>query len=49
MMSFSLKGDKLDDAIKIVSNTHFFTLAESLGGVESLCGHSSNYDSCCYS
>ena len=39
MMSFSLKGDKLDDAIKIVSNTHFFTLAESLGGVESLCGH----------
>ena len=39
MMSFSLKGDSLDDAIKIVSNTHFFTLAESLGGVESLCGH----------
>ena len=39
MMSFSLKGDNLDDAIKIVSNTHFFTLAESLGGVESLCGH----------
>ena len=39
MMSFSLKGDGLDDAIKIVSNTHFFTLAESLGGVESLCGH----------
>ena len=39
MMSFSLKGDSLDDAVKIVSNTHFFTLAESLGGVESLCGH----------
>ena len=39
MMSFSLKGDSLDDAIKIVSNTNFFTLAESLGGVESLCGH----------
>ena len=48
MMSFSLKGDNLDDAIKIVSNTHFFTLAESLGGVESLCGHGV-YDSCCYS
>ena len=39
MMSFTLKGDSLDDAVKIVSNTHFFTLAESLGGVESLCGH----------
>ena len=26
----------LSDAIKIVSNTHYFTLAESLGGVESL-------------
>ncbi len=39
MMSFSLKGDSLEDAIKIVSNTRFFTLAESLGGVESLCGH----------
>ena len=23
----------------MVSNTHYFTLAESLGGVESLCGH----------
>ena len=39
MMSFSLKGDSLQDAISIVSNTHYFTLAESLGGVESLCGH----------
>ena len=39
MMSFSLKGDKLQDAISVVSNTHYFTLAESLGGVESLCGH----------
>ena len=39
MISFDLKTDKLDDAIKIVSNTHFFSLAESLGGVESLCGH----------
>ena len=39
MMSFSLKGDKLEDAVSIVSNTHYFTLAESLGGVESLCGH----------
>jgi len=39
MISFNLKGNKLEDAIKLVSNTHFFTLAESLGGVESLIGH----------
>ena len=39
MVSFNLKGNNLEDAITIVSNTHYFTLAESLGGVESLCGH----------
>lgn len=39
MISFNLKGNKLKDAITVVSNTHYFTLAESLGGVESLCGH----------
>ena len=39
MVSFNLKGNNLKDAMKIVSNTHYFTLAESLGGVESLCGH----------
>jgi cystathionine gamma-lyase len=39
MISFNLKGNKLEDAITVVSNTHYFTLAESLGGVESLCGH----------
>ena len=39
MVSFNLKGNKLEDAVTIVSNTHYFTLAESLGGVESLCGH----------
>ncbi len=39
MISFNLKGNKLEDAVKLVSNTKFFTLAESLGGVESLCGH----------
>ena len=39
MLSFSLKGNRLDDAFKVVSSTHYFTLAESLGGVESLCGH----------
>ena len=39
MISFNLIGNNLNDAIKVVSNTHYFTLAESLGGVESLCGH----------
>ena len=39
MISFNLKGNKLQDAVKLVSSTKFFTLAESLGGVESLCGH----------
>ena len=39
MVSFNLKGNKLKDAITVVSNMHYFTLAESLGGVESLCGH----------
>ena len=39
MVSFNLIGDKLEDAIKVVSTTHYFTLAESLGGVESLIGH----------
>jgi cystathionine gamma-lyase len=39
MVSFNLKGNKLEDALTVVSNTNYFTLAESLGGVESLCGH----------
>ena len=39
MVSFNIKGNKLSDAITVVSNMHYFTLAESLGGVESLCGH----------
>ena len=39
MVSFNLKDNKLKDAIKLVSTTHYFTLAESLGGVESLIGH----------
>ena len=41
MVSFTLKGDSLDKAKKIVSKTKLFTLAESLGGVESLIGHPS--------
>jgi cystathionine gamma-lyase len=39
MVSFDLKGDNFDDATKILANTHYFSLAESLGGVESLIGH----------
>lgn len=39
MVSFVTKGDKMSDAFRIVENLKVFTLAESLGGVESLCGH----------
>ncbi len=39
MVSFTLKGNKLEDAKKVVSSTKYFVLAESLGGVESLIGH----------
>ena len=41
MISFTLVGDSLEMAKKIVSKTELFTLAESLGGVESLIGHPS--------
>ena len=39
MISFTLKGNLLEDALAIVKNMHLFALAESLGGVESLVGH----------
>ncbi|TSA51514.1 MAG: cystathionine gamma-synthase [Sphingobacteriales bacterium] len=39
MLSFTLKGNKMEDAMKILSGTKLFSLAESLGGVESLIGH----------
>lgn len=39
MISFTLKGNNIEDAKKVVSSTHLFVLAESLGGVESLIGH----------
>ncbi|SHG53923.1 cystathionine gamma-lyase [Flagellimonas flava] len=39
MISFITKGSSYDDAIKIVEKLQVFTLAESLGGVESLAGH----------
>ena len=39
MMSFTLKNDSLEAATKVLSSTKLFSLAESLGGVESLIGH----------
>lgn len=39
MISFSLRDDTVDRAFELVSATKVFTLAESLGGVESLIGH----------
>ena len=39
MISFSLKGNSKDDAFKVMSTFKIFTLAESLGGVESLTCH----------
>ena len=39
MLSFIPKGGDLKSAIKIVEHLKIFTLAESLGGVESLAGH----------
>lgn len=39
MISFVTKGDNFEEAIKIVEKLKVFTLAESLGGVESLAGH----------
>lgn len=39
MISFTLKGNAMADAFNLVSKLKVFTLAESLGGVESLAGH----------
>lgn len=39
MLSFDFKNNTLETATKILENTHYFSLAESLGGVESLIGH----------
>ncbi len=39
MVSFSLKDDRIEAANKVLSSTQLFSLAESLGGVESLIGH----------
>lgn len=39
MVSFTLKGDDFEAAMRFATNVHIFTLAESLGGVESLVNH----------
>jgi cystathionine beta-lyase/cystathionine gamma-synthase len=39
MVSFDVKNGSVDDAMKVLSSTALFSLAESLGGVESLIGH----------
>lgn len=39
MLSFELKDDTMDAAKKVLSSTKLFSLAESLGGVESLINH----------
>jgi cystathionine gamma-lyase len=39
MMSFTLKDDSVENAVRVLSSTKLFSLAESLGGVESLINH----------
>ncbi len=41
MISFTLKNDTQEAAFDVLKKFKYFTLAESLGGVESLCGHPS--------
>jgi cystathionine gamma-lyase len=42
MISFTLKGNSKEEAFRMASSTKVFSLAESLGGVESLIGHPSS-------
>lgn len=39
MMSFELKDNRPENVTRVLSSTHLFSLAESLGGVESLINH----------
>ncbi len=39
MVSFELKGDVYEEAVKVMESLEVFSLGESLGGVESLCTH----------
>ena len=42
MISFTLKDDSMEAANKVLSSTKLFSLAESLGGIESLINHPSS-------
>ncbi len=42
MVSFSMKDDTMEKAFDVMKKTKIFTLAESLGGVESLISHPSS-------
>jgi cystathionine beta-lyase/cystathionine gamma-synthase len=42
MISFELKNDSAEETIRVLSATRLFSLAESLGGVESLISHPSS-------
>ena len=39
MISFELKDNSIEEARRVLSGTRLFSLAESLGGVESLINH----------
>ena len=39
MISFSLRGNRLEEALQVIKKVKLIALAESLGGVESLIGH----------
>lgn len=39
MVSFTLKNDSIEEAIRVMESFEIFSLGESLGGVESLCTH----------
>ena len=39
MISFELKNDSVEEANRVLSSTHLFSLAESVGGVEALINH----------
>lgn len=39
MLSFTLKNDNIENATKLMESVELFSLAESLGGVESLINH----------
>jgi cystathionine beta-lyase/cystathionine gamma-synthase len=39
MLSFTLKDDSVEKAVKLMESVELFSLAESLGGVESLINH----------